>query len=237
MMQLQIRLQRMLRARGKDAFVAGLPHGARVFDIGCGNASAQRVKQLRPDLYYVDLDVQDYEQSAHALSFADEYRTTRPRDFLDAIGTERATMDAVISSHNLEHCEAPVEVLERMAGALRPAGRLYLSFPCGASVDFPRRAGSLSFFDDPTHRSPPVWQEVLSVLERCGSHIVFAAERYRPWAPATLELVLEPLSAWTRRVMPLGATWAWWGFESVVWAERLADARGSNSGRSITEKA
>ncbi len=207
---------------GRMPSLPALPVGARVFDIGCGNMSAQRTKLLRPDLYYVGLDVQDYAQNAHALTYADEYRLTPAARFLEAIGTERATMDAVISSHNLEHCEEPTAVLEKMISALKPAGRLYLSFPCQASVHFPGRVGSLNFFDDPTHRKPPRWQAVLDVLARADMRITFAEPRYRPPVPALLGLMLEPVSALTRRVMPLGSTWALWGFESVIWAEGYA---------------
>ena len=218
----RIRLQRNMRPFDKDAFAATLPNRARVFDVGCGNMSAQRIKLLRPDLYYVGLDVQDYEQSTQALAYADEYRLTPAAGFLDAIGTERETMDAVISSHNLEHCEEPMAVLDRMLAALKPRGRLYLSFPCQASVCFPKRGGSLSFFDDPTHRTPPDWPTVLQALARAGMHIEFAVPRYRPLVPALLGLALEPVSMLTRRVMPFGTTWALWGFESVVWATRSA---------------
>ena len=221
----RIRLQRMLRRHGKDAFVAALPPGARVFDIGCGNMSAQRIKLLRPDLYYVGLDIQDYAQSPDALVHADEYRLTSASGFVEAIDSETATMDAVISSHNLEHCEEPARVLEKMISALKPGGRLYLSFPCQASVRFPGRVGSLNFFDDPTHQKPPSWQAVLDVLAHVDMRITFAAQRYRPLIPTVLGLIVEPVSALTGRVMPLGSTWALWGFESVVWAERNTPIR------------
>ena len=113
----RIRLQRMLRPRGKDAFVAMLPARAHIFDIGCGNRSPERVKALRPDLHYVGLDVQDYEQSTHSVGMANEYRITSPERFLDAITSENRSMDAVISSHNLEHCKDPIAVIQAMAAA------------------------------------------------------------------------------------------------------------------------
>lgn len=218
--KLRVGLQRLLRTRGKDAFVASLAQGARVFDIGCGNRSPERVKALRADLFYVGLDVQDYEQSHRSLGLADEYRITSPAGFLASIGAEQGTMDAVISSHNLEHCDSPMEVIERMTGALKRGGRLYLSFPCEASVDFPSRAGSLRFTDDPTHRKPLGWDGVVARLQEGGMRVDYAAGRYRPFAPALMGAALEPLSALCRRVMPFGSTWALWGFESVVWATR-----------------
>jgi len=216
----RIRLQRLLRPRGKDAFVAMLPSRAHVFDIGCGNRSPERVKALRPDLHYVGVDVQDYEQSTRSVGMADEYRITSPERFLAAIASERRSMDAVISSHNLEHCEDPTAVIVAMAAALKPQGRLYLAFPSEASVRFPSRRGSLRFSDDPTHRAPPPWTDVIRQLSSSGMTTDFAARRYRPWVAAGVGAVLEPVSMLSRRVMPLGSTWALWGFESVIWATK-----------------
>jgi len=56
-----------LRTRGKDAFVLSLPQSARLFDVGCGNDSPRRVKNLRADIWYIGLDVQDYEQRSGPL--------------------------------------------------------------------------------------------------------------------------------------------------------------------------
>ena len=229
MLKARIRLQRLLRPHGKDAFAYTLGHGARVFDIGCGNRSPERIKALRPDLYYVGIDVQDYEQSARSVGLADEYRITSPDRFLSAIAAEQETMEAVISSHNLEHCEDPMAVIGCMAGALKPGGMLYLSFPCEASVAFPSRRGSLRFTDDPTHRVPPPWADVLARLASHGMTTTFAARRYRPWLPLALGALLEPASMLARRVMPLGSTWALWGFESVIWAVKAAPATSSST--------
>jgi len=216
----RIRLQRVLRRHGKDAFVGALPAGARVFDIGCGNRSPERVKVLRPDLYYVGLDVADYEQSRHSVGLADEYRITSTDRCLAAVRSERTTMDAVISSHNLEHCDDPMAVVDARSGALKPGGQLYLAFPCEASLGFPSRRGSLRFSDDPTHRAPPSFERVIDRLGQQGLTPRFMAPRYRPWIPALLGAMLEPASTLSRRVMPLGSTWALWGFESVVWAAK-----------------
>jgi SAM-dependent methyltransferase len=221
-MRVRIKLQRKLRPYGKDAFVEQLPLGARVFDIGCGNRSPERVKVLRGDLYYVGLDIQDCTQTIRSRELANEYRITSAGHFLAAIEAERATMDAVISSHNLEHCEDPMAVISGMAASLKREGRLYLSFPCEASLEFPSRRGSLRFSDDPTHRTPPSWTHVLTQLSENGMRTDFAAPRYRPWAPAVLGALLEPISALTRRVMPVGSTWALWGFESVIWATKVS---------------
>jgi SAM-dependent methyltransferase len=217
-MKARARFQALLRRRGKDAFVSGLPLGAAVFDVGCGNNSPERVKSIRPDVHYVGLDVADYVQTHQSIRAADDYRITSPSEFAAAIAREIGTMDAVISSHNLEHCADQASVLSAMCGALKPAGKLYLSFPCAESVRFPSRRGTLRFSDDPTHVKPPDWSAVLASLSASGMKVEWASARYRPAGPWVLGALLEPVSFLAGRVMPLGSTWALWGFESVLWA-------------------
>lgn len=217
---MRILAQRVLRLHGKDAFIAHLPSFAKVLDIGCGNRSPQRTKELRSDLYYVGLDVGDYFQSVTSLKYADEYRTTSSEKFVSEIVKEDSKFNAIISSHNLEHCSDQYGVLRAMAGALRSGGKMYLAFPCEESVGFPSRAGTLRFSDDPSHQLPPVWQDTIGHLSHFGMRVIFARKRYRPMLPFLLGMALEPVAALFRAVMPLGLTWAFWGFESVIWAEK-----------------
>jgi SAM-dependent methyltransferase len=208
-----------LRPRGKQAFLMSLPPGTRVLDVGCGNNSPRETKTLRPDLVYTGLDVGDYNQQ-DSIRYADAYIVVPPAEFADAIARHRGQMDAIVSSHNLEHCDDPAAVLNAMAAALRPGGWLYLAFPCEESVRFPKRVGSLNFFDDPTHKQVPRWDAVVGTIRDRGVNLVYASRRHRPKVLAALGLVLEPLSWVLGRSMPAGATWALYGFESVVWGRR-----------------
>jgi len=217
-----------LRPRGKLAFLASLPPAASVLDVGCGNNSPRDAKILRPDLDYTGLDVEDYNQR-DSLHYADTYILASSADFADAIAAHAGRMDAVLSSHNLEHCDDPAAVLKAMAAALRPGGHLFLAFPCEESVRFPKRRGTLNFFDDSTHRSVPAAGAVLDSLRECGFTVVYACRRYRPGLLASLGLVLEPLGWLLGRNMPAGATWALYGFESVIWARRSGAATGTRA--------
>jgi SAM-dependent methyltransferase len=205
-----------LRPRGKLAFLKSLPPGARVLDVGCGNNSPRDAKILRPDLVYTGLDVGDYNQQ-HSIHYADAYLVVPPAEFAHAIAAHAGRMDAVVSSHNLEHCEDPAAVLAAMVAALRPGGRLYLAFPCEESVGFPRRRGTLNFFDDGSHKEVPRWDEVLATLRGRGVTLEYACKRYRPMLLACAGLLLEPLGWLLGRNMPAGSTWALYGFETLVW--------------------
>ncbi len=208
----------LFNPRGRNRFLAQLPRKARVLDVGCGNDSPRSFKAIRPDLYYVGLDVGDCRQPIDPRSVADEYVIVEPDDFRDAINRFGQRFDAAVSAHNLEHCDDPEGVVEAMAGALVPGGKLFFAFPSLASKTFPKRAGCLNFYDDPTHNDVPDFAAVCRQLIARGLEIEYRAERYRPPAKFALGLGVEPISALKRRVMP--GTWALYGFESIIWARK-----------------
>lgn len=218
----KIQLERLLLPGGKATFLRRLPPQAKVLDVGCANNSPAYFKTVRPDLHYIGLDICEHAQTSEPSLRADQMIVATPSEFVSAIENLRGQLDAIVSSHNIEHCEDPDRILEFMLDALKPDGCLYLAFPSEASVRFPRRKGTLNFFDDPTHTSAPVWSEIISRITARGLKIQFAAKRYRPKAVAFLGLVLEPASALLRRVMPARSTWALYGFESIVWAKKVA---------------
>jgi cyclopropane fatty-acyl-phospholipid synthase-like methyltransferase len=210
-------LHKIIRRHGKTSFIFGLPAGAKILDVGCGNDSPARIKSARPDLWYIGLDVGDYNQK-ESRAIADEYVITEPELFAERIRDFEGGVDAVISAHNLEHCNQPDKVITAMAAALRPGGRLYLSFPCEKSVHFPHRKGTLNFYDDETHRSVPEWAAVLDSIHGAGLRVDYAAQQSRSLAMALFGLLLEPISSTRGRVMR--GTWDLYGFESIIWATR-----------------
>lgn len=217
---LRRRIGPVLRPKGKEAFLKGLSAGARVLDVGCGNNSPLHCKQCAPDIHYTGLDIGDYNQQLGSIQAADEYILTTSAEFADKIESMAEAFDAVISAHNLEHCEDPYRTLRAMCRALKQNGKLFLSFPCEASVDFPSRRRTLNFYDDPTHTRPVILSEVQQILSESGLTVTTLKSRYRPPILFTAGLLLEPISAITRTAMPLTATWALWGFEAIVWAEQ-----------------
>lgn len=205
---------------GKDAFVKSCPAGARLLDVGCGNNSPSYVKMRRPDLHYTGIDIGDYNQSEPPDQVADRYIVVPPQDFASKIRDFQGTMDAVLSSHNIEHCDDPDATVAAMADALAPGGRLFMAFPCEASVRFPSRRGTLNFFDDPTHKTVPQFAALVSGFRSCGLEVPVAIRRYRPLVNVLKGLRAEPVSWLQRRVFT--GTWALYGFESIIWAVRPA---------------
>jgi SAM-dependent methyltransferase len=205
--RIKIRIRLWMRKRGKDAFLRSLPDHARIIDIGCGNSSPMKTKMLRSDLTYVGLDIGDYNQTSPR-DFADQYIIVSSSEFADAIGRFEGQMDAVVSSHNIEHCTEPQRVLEQMLASIKIDGRIYLSFPCEESVNFPKRRGTLNFYDDTTHNKVPRWDSVLNTIKQAGFVIDHASKRYRPIGLMLIGSLLEPTSA-ILRVNLLGT----WEFE------------------------
>lgn len=200
---------------GKESFLKRLPGNAKILDVGCGNNSPKFTKGIQPHCHYVGLDVGDYNQDSP--DAADEYIIVSPEHFADKIGEFHGVFDAVISSHNLEHCTDRASVLNNMLKALKPGGMLYLSFPSTDSMHFPNRKGSLNYRDDLTHQdAPPSFGATVAAITQAGCTIEYANSRYQPALRWLIGLYHEAQSARNQSVDV--ETWAFWGFESIIWA-------------------
>jgi SAM-dependent methyltransferase len=221
--KLATRVKIMLRPRGREAFIDTLPRGARVLDVGCGTNSPYYFKTQRPDLYYVGVDVGDYNHSVDPGTYADEYHICTPDAFAPTIAALGQRFDAVVSSHNIEHCNDPGATLAAMADVLVPGGRLFMAWPSEASLKFPSRAGCLNFHDDPTHQTMPLFDDIVGRVTAKGTKPEYLERTYKPLIPYTLGMVLEPVSALQKKkIVMLQATWAFYGFESVAWFAKAA---------------
>lgn len=213
-------IRSVLDGAGKFNFVRTLPRNARLLDVGCGNRSASLYKTYRMDLEYVGIDVSDYHIDAMDKELMAEYRVCSPSRFAEEIRSFSDGFDAVISSHNLEHCDEPGSVLEAMCRVLRPGGRIHLSFPSSASMAFPSREGTLNFHDDPTHKHLISLEETVHQLASRGFRVERQVSRNRGSLGLMFLLgaLQEPWSRRRREVLKF--TWYFWGFESVVVARK-----------------
>jgi SAM-dependent methyltransferase len=172
---------------------------------------------MQPLINYTGLDIGDYNQEKPIL--ADEYLITCPENFAYEIEKRPSHYDSILSSHNIEHCLDRKRTLIAMMRALRPGGRLYIAFPSSRSIDFPRRQGTLNYYDDSTHIDvPPDFDEYLALLSAEGFSIDYSTKRYRPIIMRILGFINERRSKNSGIVMT--GTWEYYGFESIIWARK-----------------
>ena len=214
---------RLLRFKGKHSFVYNLPVGAKVLDVGCGNGSVLAFKEVNPSIFYVGVDVADYMQTNESKLAMDKYLIFNPSNFADGIASLERDFDAVVWSHNIEHCNDRLNTLISVLSRLKVGGLLYLSFPCDASMSFPSRMGTLNYFDDKTHLlNPPELESVIRTLQDYGFEVSFSVDRYKPSLLYFIGLLMEPISSYFSKVQ-IG-TWEFWGFESIIHARRRGES-------------
>jgi SAM-dependent methyltransferase len=93
------------------------------------------------------------------------------RAALEDLELERASLDAVVVWHVLEHLDDPAGALERIAGWLRPGGRAVVACPNLASVQA-QIGGDRWFHQDvPRHRSHFTAAGLRLLLERTGFQV------------------------------------------------------------------
>jgi hypothetical protein len=202
----------------KGAFLQQLKHSARILDVGCGNNSPFYVKTMMPMCCYTGLDVGDYNQSRPNL--ADHYILTTPENFAESICGLTEAFDAVLSTHNFEHCNDRDMTIDAMLNAVGAGGQIYMAFPCEQSVNFPSRQGTLNYYDDPTHVGlPPNFDQLIETIKSHGFRIEFSAKNYKPLVFWILGLINEKRSKSENRVI-WPSTWAYYGFESVIQARK-----------------
>jgi hypothetical protein len=107
-----------------------------------------------------------------------------------------------------------------MMKVLKVGGKIYLSFPCEKSVFFPRRDGSLNYYDDKTHNlMPPSFDGVGDLIRKNGFQINYSIRSYRPKLLYLLGLLNEPISRFKGK--SLVGTWELYGFESIFMATKI----------------
>lgn len=210
----------LFKKRGLKNFLLSFNNQSlKILDVGCGNNSASRIKKHLSKCYYVGVDIENYNCSKENEKYIDKLILSNPGSFDKAIKKIDFEFDLIISSHNLEHCLKREKVLKAIADKLKNGGKLYLSFPSEKSISFPMRSGTLNYFRDPTHRdSPPIFKDVIRLLEDKNINIKYACPSYKPFLGFLIGILLEPVSIITGKVFSF--TWALYGFEAIIHGEK-----------------
>jgi cyclopropane fatty-acyl-phospholipid synthase-like methyltransferase len=211
-------LYRFLFGHKKIHFITGLKNGAAVLDVGCGNHSPSIYKRLNPAIQYYGVDIAEYKMNEDDYKAAARIWFIDRKTFASSIRKLDMKFDAVVSAHNLEHTDDPFDVIKAMLFSLKKGGQLYLSFPTEKSAHFPKRIGTLNFYDDPTHNYLPNFKKVCASIVENGGKIIYSRRRYRAPYGFLKGVIQEPASWITGK--NYSSTWNFWGFESVIVAEK-----------------
>jgi SAM-dependent methyltransferase len=172
---------------------------------------------MSPGIHYTGIDITNYNQNKPNL--ADKYIVVDPDKFDLEISKYDKYYDAIISSHNIEHCYDRNSTLNAMIHALKPGGRLYLAFPSSNTTQFPKRGGTLNYHDDDTHvDSPPDYDAICETLQAYGLSIEYSYRQYRPLIMRIIGSINESRSVRDNRVKM--GTWEYYGFESIICASK-----------------
>ena len=211
-------LKLFLRPNGKIDFLSSIPKNSFILDVGCGNNSPLLVKSFLPNSYYVGIDVDNYNNDYDVEQVADEYILSDPNDFVKSLNSLENNFDAIISSHNIEHCNDRVGVLNAMIDKLNYKGKIYISFPSKESINFPKKIGGLNYFDDPTHKDlPPDFDLILEILRKKNLKVIFSKASYKPFLLSCIGIFSNLISYFTHKVH--AGMYEIWGFESIIIAE------------------
>lgn len=189
-----------------------------LLDVGCGFDSPRRVQAMIPQANYSGIDIVPHN------TYIDENKQKylyckNPKEWHKSILEIQKNFHTIICNHNLEHCDDPQSTLRAIASKLQPGGRLYVAVPSSRSIMFPSRGGTLNYYDDWTHsKAPPTVSGITSVLKESGIDILVVRDSYKPALSWLCGLIQEPFSYREGRIYP--GTWAYWGFESVIWATK-----------------
>ncbi|MEK7144805.1 MAG: class I SAM-dependent methyltransferase [Patescibacteria group bacterium] len=131
-----------------DDFIARIPHGASVLDVGCGQGRLlTRIKEQRPDLRLSGIDISDVKSLVPA---GVAFTQGSVEDLTNFYAPN--TFDAVLCQHVIEHLVSPINLIAGIREVLRPGGSFFIETPNWTRMYMP--FSFLYFWNDYTHIHP-----------------------------------------------------------------------------------
>ena len=168
--------------------------GFRCLDFGCGNGLALRQNlAVRPDLEFYGIDIKDFsEELPERISFSIYDR--------EKIPYQDNYFDIITLNHVLEHIQNPEIILTELKRVLKNKGRIFIEVPNKRSLwgkPHGKFAGTVHFFDDPTHLRPYSHIELAELCKQSGLRVIKSGI-----ARNIIHLILSPVLIFTGILMP-----------------------------------
>ncbi len=191
----------------------------RLLDIGAGNHSASKIKNVFPQCEYHGVDLErDYNNSAadfDLMSAFYEMDLTK----LDMRAIPDNYFDGIWMVHVIEHLYNGDEVIKQLLPKLKSGGFLYLEYPGKKSTTLPSMYGSLNFNDDPTHVRVYSVPELTTLFEENKCKVIQAGTRRNGWF--MLAMPFRIISSWVRgKKLQGNIFWDLLGFAEYLYVKK-----------------
>ena len=182
----------------------------KVLDIGCGNHSPSITRKYFPNLEYWGVDKELYNNDQIDLSNMHKFiKTDLESSNLDELPDNY--FDVIIMSHVIEHVHNSKLLIMEIVKKVKYRGFLFIETPTEKSVDFPKKDGTLNFYDDPTHIKPVKLVEIKDLLAISKFRTLkYGVRRYKRRLLIFPALILYSLHRYKKIIGPI--LWDIYGF-------------------------
>ena len=191
-----------------------------MLDIGAGNHSATKAKQVFPQCEYHGVDMEkDYNNSEEDFMLMKAFYEMDLTK-LNFSSIPDNYFDAILMVHVIEHLFNGDEVVKGLLPKLKPGGYMYMEYPGEKSTRLPTMKGSLNFKDDPTHVRVYSVKELSKVFEDNGCKVLKGGLRRNTWF--MMAMPFRIIKSWvSRKKLQGNIFWDVLGFAEYVWVRKL----------------
>jgi hypothetical protein len=191
----------------------------RLLDIGAGNHSATKAKNVFPACEYHGVDMErDYNNTESDFILMDAFYEMDLTK-LDFSAIPDNYFSAIQIAHVIEHLYNGDEVIVGLLPKLKSGGYIYLEYPGEKSTRLPSMPGTLNFTDDPTHVRVYSVTELTALLEANGCKVLKSGLRRNGWF--IIAMPFRIIKAWlSGKKLQGNIFWDLLGFAEFVWAKK-----------------
>ena len=152
-----------------------------LLDIGAGNHSATKAKNVFPLCEYHGVDLEkDYNNNA------EDFKLMTAFYEMDLTKLKFSTIpdnyfDGIWMVHVIEHLFNGDEVIRELLPKLKAGGFMYVEYPGKKSTRLPSMYGTLNFNDDPTHVRLYSVAELTALFQQQNCAVLSSGIRRNPW--------------------------------------------------------